>query len=153
MADLRALYQDVVLDHYKKPRNFRRLEHANRQAEGHNPLCGDKLSLFIRIEEGLVKDIAFIGTGCAIFTASASIMTERLKGRTESQARDIYNRFLQLVENRSALPGDLESLGELAVFSGVREYPVRAKCAALAWHTLRAALWASGETAAKEQRT
>jgi nitrogen fixation protein NifU and related proteins len=150
MAELRDLYQETVLDHYKKPRNFRRLTHANRQADGHNPLCGDKLSVFIQIENGVVQDISFIGAGCAISTASASMMTESLKGKTESQARTIYERFQQLMTNHSQSQVDPEDLGELAVFSGVREYPVRAKCAILAWHTLRAALEGTKETVETE---
>ncbi len=150
MAELRELYQDIILDHYKKPRNFHRLAHANRQADGHNPLCGDKLSVFIHIEDGVVRDIGFIGAACAISTASASMMTERLKGKTEFQIRVIYERFLQLVTKNSEPPADPEILGHLAVFAGVREYPVRAKCATLAWQTLRAALEGTKETVATE---
>jgi nitrogen fixation protein NifU and related proteins len=150
MAELRDLYQETVLDHYKKPRNFRRLVHANRQADGQNPLCGDKVSVFIQIENGVVQDISFIGAGCAISTASASMMTENLKGKTESQAKAIYERFQQLVTDIAQPPLDPETLGELTVFSGVREYPVRAKCAMLAWHTLRAALEGNKETVETE---
>jgi nitrogen fixation protein NifU and related proteins len=150
MADLRDLYQEVILDHHKKPRNFHKLEHANRQADGYNPLCGDKLSVFLQIENGVVKDIAFIGTGCAISTASASMMTESLKGKSESEARAIFERFHQLVTNHSESTPDLATLGKLAVFSGVREYPVRVKCATLAWHTMRAALDGAKETVATE---
>jgi nitrogen fixation protein NifU and related proteins len=150
MAELRDLYQETVLDHYKKPRNFRRLAHCNRQADGQNPLCGDKLSVFVQIKNGVVQDISFIGAGCAISTASASMMTERLKGKTESQVKAIYDRFQQLVTGIAQPPLDPETLGELTVFSGVREYPVRAKCAMLAWHTLRAALEGTKETVATE---
>ncbi len=150
MGDLRDLYQEVILDHHKKPRNFHRLEHANRQADGYNPLCGDKLSVFIQIENGVVKDIGFIGAGCAISTASASMMTESLKGKTESEARAIFERFHKLVTNHSDSPPDPATMGKLAVFSGVREYPVRVKCATLAWHTMRAALEGKGETVATE---
>jgi nitrogen fixation NifU-like protein len=150
MADLRDLYQEVILDHHKKPRNFHRLEHANRQADGYNPLCGDKLSVFIQMENGVVKDIGFIGAGCAISTASASMMTESLKGKTESEARAIFERFHQLVTNHSESQPDPATMGKLAVFSGVREYPVRVKCATLAWHTMRAALEGKEETVATE---
>lgn len=150
MSDLRDLYQEVILDHHKKPRNFQRLEHANRQADGYNPLCGDKLSVFMHVENGILKDIGFIGTGCAISTASASMMTESLKGKTESEAKAIFERFHLLVTNHSDPLPDPSTLGKLAVFSGVREYPVRVKCATLAWHTMRAALEGSRETVATE---
>ena len=150
MADLRDLYQEVILDHHKKPRNFHKLEHANRQADGFNPLCGDKVSVYMQIENGIVKDIGFIGTGCAISTASASMMTESLKGKTESEARAIFERFHTLITNHSEPQPDPASLGKLAVFTGVRDYPVRVKCATLAWHTMRAALEGSRETVATE---
>jgi nitrogen fixation NifU-like protein len=150
MSDLRELYQEVILDHHKKPRNFRRLEHANRQADGYNPLCGDKLSVFLQVENGIVKDIGFIGSGCAISTASASMMTESLKGKTESEAIVIFEHFHHLLTNHSVPLPDPSTMGKLAVFSGVREYPVRVKCAALAWHTMRAALEGSKETVATE---
>jgi nitrogen fixation NifU-like protein len=150
MTDLRDLYQEVILDHHRKPRNFHRLEHANRQADGYNPLCGDKVSVFIQVENGIVKDIGFIGAGCAISTASASMMTESLKGKTESEAREIFERFHHLVTDHSDDVPDVSTMGKLAVFSGVREYPVRVKCATLAWHTMRAALDGSKETVATE---
>jgi nitrogen fixation protein NifU and related proteins len=150
MSDLRDLYQEVILDHHKKPRNFHKLERANRQADGYNPLCGDKLSVFIQIEEGVVKDIAFVGTGCAISTASASMMTESLKGKTETEAKAIFKRFHQLVTHHSESQPDPSTLGNLAVFSGVREYPVRVKCATLAWHAMWAALEGKKETVATE---
>jgi nitrogen fixation protein NifU and related proteins len=150
MADLRDLYQDVILDHHKKPRNFHKLDHANRQADGYNPLCGDKLSVYLQIENGVVKDIGFIGTGCAISTASASMMTESLKGKTETEAKAIFERFHQLATDHSEPQPDLAAMGKLAVFSGIREYPVRVKCATLAWHTMRAALEGRQETVATE---
>ncbi len=150
MADLRDLYQEVILDHHKKPRNFHKLEQANRQADGYNPLCGDKLSVYIQLENGVVKDIGFVGAGCAISTASASMMTESLKGKSEAEARAIFERFHQLVTNHSESMPDAAQLGKLAVFSGVREYPVRVKCATLAWHTMRAALEQKKETVATE---
>jgi nitrogen fixation NifU-like protein len=136
MSDLRELYQEVILDHYKTPRNFRKLERANRQAEGYNPLCGDKVNLYLEVENGILRDIGFQGSGCAISTASASMMTESLKGKSEADAEALFQRFHDLITGKSS-PSDL---GKLAVFSGVREFPVRVKCATLAWHTLRAAL-------------
>jgi nitrogen fixation protein NifU and related proteins len=150
MADLRDLYQEVILDHHRKPRNFRKIEQANRQADGLNPLCGDKLSVYIQIENGVIKDIGFIGAGCAISTASASMMTESLKGKTETEARNIFERFHQMVTNHSNPQPDPAALGKLAAFSGVKEYPVRVKCATLAWHTMRAALEGQQGTVATE---
>ncbi len=148
MSDLRELYQELILDHHRRPRNFRRLENANRRAEGFNPLCGDRIHLYLRIEDGIVKDAGFEGSGCAISTASASMMTESLKEKTEAEVEELFGKFHDLVTGKSA--ADPESLGKLAVFSGVREYPVRVKCATLAWHTLRAALQGSLETVATE---
>jgi nitrogen fixation protein NifU and related proteins len=150
MTDLKNLYQEAVLDHYRKPRNFHEIENANRQAGGFNALCGDKLSVFIRIENGVVKDIGFVGSGCAIFMASASMMTESLKGKTETDAKAIFERFHQLVTSRSETQPDPATLGNLAIFSGIREYPVRVKCATLAWQTMRAALEGTKETIATE---
>ena len=148
MSDLRELYQEVILDHHKRPRNFRKLEDANRRADGFNPLCGDKIHLYLRIEDGIVKDVGFEGSGCAISTASASMMTESLKGKTEAEAEALFGRFHDMVTGKS--DPDPASIGKLAVFMGVREYPVRVKCATLAWHTLRAALQGSLETVATE---
>jgi nitrogen fixation protein NifU and related proteins len=148
MSDLRELYQEVILDHHKRPRNFHKLEDANRHAEGFNPLCGDKIQLYLRVEDGVVRDAGFEGSGCAISTASASLMTEMLKGKTEAESEALFQKFHDLVTGKS-MP-DSASLGKLAVFSGVREYPVRVKCAVLAWHTLRAALQGSLERVATE---
>jgi nitrogen fixation NifU-like protein len=148
MADLRELYQQVILDHHKKPRNFHKLENGNRKAEGFNPLCGDRLTLYLRIEDGVVRDVGFEGSGCAISTASASMMTEGLKGKTEAEIESLFQRFHDLVMGKSN--PDPETMGKLAVFAGVRDYPVRVKCATLAWHTLRAALQQSPETVATE---
>jgi nitrogen fixation protein NifU and related proteins len=145
MGDLKDLYQEAILDHHKKPRNFRKLERANRQADGFSPLCGDKLSVYIQIEKGILVDIAFMGSGCAISTASASMMTESLKGKTELEAISLFERFHRMLTDRSNPQPDPVDLGKLAVFSGVREYPVRVKCATLAWHTMRASL--NGEKA------
>lgn len=150
MSELRDLYQEVILDHHKKPRNFHKLDNANRQADGYNPLCGDKLSVYLLVENGIVKDIGFVGAGCAISTASASMMTESLKGKTETEAKSLFERFHHLVTNHADAQPDPSVMGKLAVFSGVREYPVRVKCATLAWHTMRAALEGSRETVATE---
>mgnify|MGYP001227447529 FL=1 len=138
MSDLRDLYQEVILDHNRNPRNFGPLEDADLRADGHNPLCGDKLSIAVNVVDGVVTDIRFEGSGCAISKASASLMTEGIKGRTLDEARKLFGRFHQLVTDRSVPPD--EELGKLAVFAGVRDYPARVKCAILAWHTLRAAV-------------
>jgi nitrogen fixation NifU-like protein len=140
MGDLRDLYQEVILDHSKKPRNFRRMEAADRTAEGFNPLCGDRVTVFVTLEGGKVKDISFQGSGCAISTASASMMTERLKGKTPEEAEKIFERFHDLVTGKGGAAGAAPELGKLAAFSGVCEFPIRVKCATLVWHALRAAL-------------
>ena len=150
MSDLRELYQEVILDHHKRPRNCRRPEDANKHAEGFNPLCGDKVTIFVRVEDGVVQDIAFQGSGCAISTASASMMTESLKGKSEAEAAQIFERFHDMVTGKGPADGDNAGLGKLQVFAGVREYPVRVKCATLAWHTMRAALDGSQDTVATE---
>ena len=150
MPDLRELYQQVILDHHKKPRNYHKLEKANRQADGFNPLCGDRISLYLEIEEGIIRDAGFVGTGCAISTASASMMTDSLKGKTVAEAEALFERFHKLLTGNSDADLDTSGLGKLAVFSGVREYPVRIKCASLAWHTLRAALEGGKDTVATE---
>jgi nitrogen fixation protein NifU and related proteins len=150
MADLRELYQEVILDHHKRPRNCRRPDDANRRADGFNPLCGDKVSVFARVEDGIIRDIAFQGSGCAISTASASMMTASLKGKSEAEAAEIFERFHDLVTGKTPAEADTSGLGKLAVFSGVRDYPVRVKCATLAWHTMRAALDSGGETVTTE---
>lgn len=141
MGELRDLYQEVILDHSKRPKNFGELAGANRQAEGYNPLCGDRETVYIRLEGDVLEEVKFRGTGCAISTASASMMTESLKGRTRAEAEALFERFHDLITGRNgdAKPGAPE-LGKLAVFSGVREFPVRIKCATLPWHTLKAAL-------------
>jgi nitrogen fixation NifU-like protein len=136
--DLRDLYQEVILDHNRRPRNFRALPDANRSAEGHNPLCGDRVTVFLRVEEDRVQGISFQGSGCAISTASASLMTEALRGRTVAEAHALFNGFRHLVTKGAE--ADPPDLGKLAVFSGVREFPIRVKCATLPWHTLEAAL-------------
>lgn len=149
MSDLRELYQAVILDHHKKPRNFRKPEGADQSAEGFNPLCGDKVTVYLRVEDGVIRDIGFQGTGCAISTASASMMTEKLKGKTLAETRQLFHEFHNLVTGASP-PPDEGHLGKLAVFAGVREFPVRVKCATLAWHTLNAALEGERQTISTE---
>ena len=149
MSDLRELYQQVILDHSKKPRNFQKLDGANRTAEGHNPLCGDQVTLYVQVEDDVIRRIGFQGSGCAISKASASIMTDSVKGKTTAEAQGLFERFHDLLTGKGG-PGDPGDLGKLAVFSGVREFPVRVKCATLAWHTLRAALEGKGEPISTE---
>jgi nitrogen fixation protein NifU and related proteins len=138
MSELTDLYREVILDHNKKPRNFQKLADANCTAEGFNPLCGDEIQLYVKLEDGVIRDIGFQGSGCAISKASASLMTSTLKGKTSAEADELFERFRRLVTSDAA--PDAAELGKLAVFSGVREFPARVKCASLAWHTLRAAL-------------
>ncbi len=138
MDGLRDLYQEVIFDHNRRPRNFRRLPEANRRAEGHNPLCGDQLAVYLKVNDaGVIEDVSFEGRGCAISTASASIMTETLKGMSAQQAQSLFEGFHRLVTGEG---GDDAGFGKLAVLGGVREYPSRVKCATLAWHTVQAAL-------------
>jgi nitrogen fixation NifU-like protein len=151
MDELRDLYQATILDHNKKPRNFRVIEDADRTAEGHNPLCGDQLTLYLTMDaDGRVADVAFQGNGCAISTASASLMTEWIKGRSPSEIEGQFESFHDLVTSPVDQPVDIADMGKLAVFSGVREYPMRVKCATLAWHTLREAMANTGGTAQTE---
>jgi nitrogen fixation NifU-like protein len=138
MSDLRELYQDVILEHSKAPRNFRELPKANHKAEGYNPLCGDHFTVYLDLEGDKIQDVSFQGSGCAISKASASMMTQSVKGKSKEEAEKLFERFHLLVTG--AERGDPESLGKLAVFAGVSEFPVRVKCATLAWHTLEAAL-------------
>src|SRR5262249_50942650 len=140
MSDLRELYQQVILDHHKRPRNFRHPADATTEVEGYNPLCGDRITVFVKMVGERMEDVAFQGSGCAISTASASMMTERLKGKSRAEARAIFDDFHRLVTSDAQAQADNESLGKLAVFSGVREFPLRIKCATLAWHALRSAL-------------
>jgi len=137
--DLGDLYQEVILDHNRQPRNFGALPGANRAAEGFNPLCGDRVTVELNVQDGIVKDIRFQGSGCAISKASASMMTESMKGRTQAAAEALFQQFHSLLTGEQAAP-DEAALGKLVVFSGVKEFPVRVKCATLAWHTLRSAL-------------
>jgi len=138
MTDLRDLYQDVILEHSKKPRNYRALPDANRSAEGFNPLCGDHFTVFLNVGDGQIRDIAFQGSGCAISKASASMMTQALKGKRTDEAEALFARFRQVVTGTNT--AEAADLGKLAAFAGVSEFPVRVKCATLAWHALRAAL-------------
>ena len=136
--DLKDLYRDVILDHNRQPRNFGRLEPADATAEGYNPLCGDRLSVFVRLEGDRIQDLRFEGKGCAISTASASLMTEAVKGKSRAAVEEIYQRVHELLTKHDAPPS--QDLGKLAALSGVREFPARVKCASLCWHTLNAAL-------------
>jgi len=145
MSDLRDLYQELIVDHSKRPRNFREMVDSNRFAEGFNPLCGDRLKLFLKVDdEGVIRDVSFVGAGCAISTASASIMTETLKGRTLQQADSLFETFHTLVTGPKDPAHAGLHLGKLAVFAGVNEFPARVKCATLAWHTLKTALHGGG---------
>lgn len=148
MSDLRDLYQQVILDHSRNPRNFRRPEGSNRTAEGHNPLCGDEITVYLCLEGDVIRGIGFEGSGCAISKASASMMTEGVKGRTRAEARALFQKFHHLLTAET--PPDPTALGKLAAFSGVREFPIRVKCATLAWHTLQAALEGKEETVSTE---
>ena len=146
--ELKDLYRDVILDHNRRPRNFGPLEPADARAEGHNPLCGDRLTVFLRLEGDRVKDIHFEGKGCAISTASASLMTEAVKGQDKAGIGALFERIHRLLTRHDA-PAD-PGLGKLAALSGVREFPARVKCASLCWHTLNAALDKSGATVSTE---
>lgn len=139
MLDLKDLYQEVIVDHNRAPRNFGKLEGADRTLEGFNPLCGDRLTLYLKMDDDHIGDISFDGTGCAISVASASLMTEALKGKTVNEAEEIFNSFHDLLTVDNPDP-DLEKLGKLAALAGVRDYPTRVKCATLCWHTLHSAL-------------
>ena len=138
MSELRELYQEVILDHNRRPRNFGELEGADRHADGYNQLCGDKLAVYVNLDGDVITDVSFLGSGCAISKASASLMTDAVKGKTLDEAQQLFERFHHMV-TESEMPADVESLGKLAVLAGVRDYPTRVKCASLAWHTLRAA--------------
>lgn len=138
--ELRELYQQVILDHNKSPRNFRKIEHANHFAEGYNPLCGDKIDIYAVVEDGIVKDISFMGSGCAISKASASLMSSLVKGKSEVEAKELFEKFHDLITGKLGDNPSIEELGKLAVFEGVKEFPARVKCASLAWHTMISAL-------------
>ncbi|HEY1799557.1 MAG TPA: SUF system NifU family Fe-S cluster assembly protein [Terriglobales bacterium] len=148
MADLRDLYQEVILEHSKAPRNYRELKTADHKAEGFNPLCGDRFTVFLEMDGDSIRDIGFQGSGCAISKASASMMTQSLKGKTRSEAKELFERFHETVTGRASEKQN--DLGKLAVFSGVSEFPTRVKCATLAWHTLTAALDGTQEAISTE---
>ncbi len=149
-SELRDLYQELILDHQKRPRNHRRLEHPSHTKAGVNPLCGDSLVLYLDVADGVVRDVSFEGTGCAISRASASMLTERLKGQTVAEAHALFGRFHHMLTEGEPTEADEELLGKLAVFRGVREFPARVKCATLAWQTLRAALQGDQATVSTE---
>jgi len=151
MSDLRELYQTTILDHNKKPRNFRKPDGANREADGWNPLCGDKVTVYLTVgDDDVIEEVGFQGSGCAISMASASMMTQAVKGKTLEEALEVFDRFHEMVAGPSAVEADRGALGKLTVFGGVREYPLRVKCATLPWHTLRSAARGDGAVAKTE---
>jgi nitrogen fixation NifU-like protein len=150
MSDLRDLYQEVILDHSKRPRNFRAVEEPVRKVRGYNPLCGDNITIFLKLEDGVLRDVAFQGSGCAICTASASVMTETTRGKTETDVEALFESFHELVTGKREPGDDPAKLGKLAVFAGVSEFPMRVKCASLPWHTLHAAIKEEGDTVSTE---
>jgi len=150
MADLRELYQEVILDHSKTPHNFREIPDAQAVGVGHNPLCGDRVTIYLRLEGDRIADIGFQGSGCAISKASASLMTDAVKGKTKTEANVLFDRFREMVTGGPGTRTDPRQLGKLAVLSGVTEFPVRVKCASLAWHTLKSALEGKGARATTE---
>ncbi|MCC7008042.1 MAG: SUF system NifU family Fe-S cluster assembly protein [Acidobacteria bacterium] len=150
MSDLADLYQEVILDHNRRPRNYGALEHPDRQARGHNPLCGDRVGVSLRMDGDRIADVRFEGAGCAISRASASLMTEAVRGRTVAEVADLFERFTAMITAPLDTAAGDESLGKLTVLGGVREFPIRIKCASLPWHTLKAALAASDQVVATE---
>ena len=150
MSDISELYQQVILDHNKKPKNFRKLENANREQEGYNPLCGDQLTIYLEMDGDVIKDIGFLGSGCAISKASASMMTAAVKGKTLAEAEVLFDEFHRMVKGELDPENEEHHLGRLTILSGVSEYPARVKCASLSWHTLHAALENKGEPVSTE---
>lgn len=140
MSEINELYQEVILDHNKNPRNFREIEDANKHADGNNPLCGDKIKVYAMVDGDVVTDVAFTGSGCAISKASASIMTQTLKGKTVAEAEVLFDEFHKMVTGKLDPETDPHNLGKLRIFAGVLEFPARVKCASLSWHTINAAL-------------
>ena len=138
--ELRELYQQVILDHNKSPRNFRKIDNANKFAEGYNPLCGDRIDIYLFLEDDIIKDISFQGSGCAISKASASLLTSMIKGKTKAEAEQIFEKFHDLITGKNGSEVNIEELGKLAVFAGVKDFPARVKCASLAWHTMKSAI-------------
>lgn len=149
LDQIRDLYQEVVFDHNRNPRNFRVMEDATRKIDGFNPLCGDRITLFVKVKEGVIEDVSFQGSGCAISTASASLMTEIVRGQTEDEAHHLFELFHRITTGKDEA-ANFEQLGKLAVLAGVRAYPARVKCATLAWHSLEAALKADADTVTTE---
>ena len=150
MSELDELYQEVILDHNKTPRNFRPMADANRKAEGYNPLCGDQVTVYVKFEDGIIKDISFQGSGCAISKASASMMTSELKGKTGAQARELFENVHGMLTGECNSQQDRSGIGKLAILSGVCKFPARVKCASLAWHTVNSALKGQTEVASTE---
>lgn len=150
MPDLRDLYQEVILDHSRRPQNYRVIEGATGKAEGFNPLCGDRVTVYLDLGDDRVRDISFQGQGCSISKASASLMTAAVRGKTRAEAEALFDRFHEMVTGAPGAPRDAKALGKLAVFSGIAEFPTRVKCAVLPWHTLRAALASRGGTVTTE---
>ena len=150
MSELDELYQEVILDHNKSPRNFRAMAHANRRAEGYNPLCGDHVTVFVRLEDGVIQDISFQGSGCAISKASASMMTAELKGKNEAVAEALFDNVRKLLTGDESDDKVADKVGKLKILSGVCKFPARVKCASLAWHTVHAALKGESQPATTE---
>lgn len=150
MSEISDLYQEIVLDHGRNPRNFRSIEDATLRSEGYNPLCGDRVTLFLNLDDGRIVDASIQGSGCAISTASASLLTQAVRGKTEAEARELAARFREMVTSDPTAPPHIEGLGKLASLAGVREFPARVKCATLVWHTLLQALDRRGETTRRE---
>ncbi len=150
MSDLKALYQEVILDHNKNPRNFKRIEDADCSVEGYNPLCGDHYTIFLKMDGEIISEIAFVGSGCAISKASASVMSTILKGKTRTEAEQLFEKFHHLVRGEIKNDADIDQLGKLAAFAGVSEFPARVKCAILPWHTMKNAVEKKKETVSTE---
>lgn len=150
MSELDDLYQEVILDHNRSPRNFGKLKEANRTAEGYNPLCGDQITVYVKLEDGVIREISFQGAGCAISKASASMMTSSVKGKTETEALSLFDEVHQMLTEGIGSGDDRQKPGKLAVLSGVCKFPARVKCASLSWHTLHAALKKEREVASSE---
>ena len=150
MSEINELYQEMILEHNRKPRNFSVMDEATCESEGFNPLCGDRITVYLKIQGDVIEDISFQGSGCAISTASASMLTGSLKGKTKSEAESVFEAFHKLVNGKSLDESEIQRIGKMTVFSGVSEYPTRVKCATLAWHTLRAGLSGSEKPVSTE---
>jgi nitrogen fixation NifU-like protein len=150
LSNLEALYQEVILDHNRKPRNFREMEHADRRVEGRNPLCGDEITLWVKLDGDKLADVSFKGSGCAVSKSSASLMTASVKGKTKAESLELFDRFHQMITGKMP-EADREKLGSLAALGGVSRFPIRVKCASLAWHALRSALVGSADEVSTER--